>query len=101
MTSPSIRRQREYDRQQPIPQPNFGILVAAGPGVRVNWQESLQQGFQSRHAQQLQSCGAQHQQQNVVMSMTVEPSNWQFQASHAQQLQNHGSLPQQLQNHDN
>ena len=59
MTSPSIRRQREYNRQQPMPQPNFGghvgPMAAAGPFApvqgRVNWQEHLQQGFQARHAQ--------------------------------------------------
>ena len=67
MTSPSVRRQREYDRQGPIPQPNFGgpvnvgPMAAAGPFApvqRVNWQENLIQGFQARHAQQLQNRGS-------------------------------------------
>ena len=63
MTSPSIRRQREYDRRGPIPQPNFGApvnmgpMAAAGPYApvqqRVNWQESLQQGYQARQTQWL------------------------------------------------
>ena len=51
MTSPSIRRQREYDRQESIPQPNFGgpvnarhmIPMVAGPSApiqgRINWKE--------------------------------------------------------------
>src|SRR6202453_2838312 len=83
MTSPSVRRQREYDRQEPIPQPNFGRLVnmgpmaAAGPYIpvqqRVNWQESLAQGFQARH-QQLQNCGGWHQRQNEAMPMAAGPS---------------------------
>ena len=60
MTSPSIRRQREYDRQQPIPQPDFRVPVnmrpmMAGPSApveqRVNWNERLQQNFQSAYAQ--------------------------------------------------
>jgi hypothetical protein len=54
MTSPSVRRQREYDRQELIPQPNFGgsvnvgPMAAAGPFApvqRVNWEENLIQGF--------------------------------------------------------
>src|ERR1700676_1094567 len=63
MTSPSIRRQREYNRQQPMPQPNFGghvgPMAAAGPFApvqgRVNWQERLEQGFQARQAQRWQN----------------------------------------------
>ena len=47
MTSPSVRRQREYNRQPLMPQPNFGVPPIAGPstGARVNWEESLHQGF--------------------------------------------------------
>src|SRR5882757_9769001 len=60
MTSPSIRRQREHDRQQSIPQPDFRVPVnmrpmMAGPSApveqRVNWNERLQQNFQSAYAQ--------------------------------------------------
>ena len=57
MTSPSIRRQREYDRWQPIPQPNFAgpsnapIIAAAPVQGRIDWQQRLEQGFQSQHAQ--------------------------------------------------
>src|SRR6266481_2438752 len=63
MTSPSVRRQREYDRQPPMPQPYFGAPAVAGP-PRVNWQERLEQGFQSRHAQQLRDRGGPLRDQN-------------------------------------
>jgi hypothetical protein len=115
MTSPSIRRQREYDRQQPIPQPNFGVsvnvgnmgLMVAGPPApieqRVNWNERLEQNFQGAHARQLQNHGGQRRGQNEEMPIVAGPSvpqeervNWQerleqgFQARHAQRLQNRG-----------
>ena len=114
MTSHSVRRQREYDRQEPIPQPNFGgpinvgPMAAAGPYApgqqRVNWGESLEQGFQARQAQQLQNCGGWHQcqRQHEGTPMAAGPSmvtgervNYQerleqdFQARHNQWLQNH------------
>ena len=50
MTSPSIRRQREYDQQQPIPQPDFGGPSNAPAQERIDWQQRFEQGFQSRHA---------------------------------------------------
>ena len=50
MTSPSIRRQREYNCQQPIPQPNFGEPSNAPTQGRIDWQQRFEQGFQSRHA---------------------------------------------------
>ena len=84
MTSPSIRRQREYDRQIPIPQPNLvgpvnmGPMAAAGPYApvqqRVNWQESLEQGFQPRHVQWLQNHGGQHQRHNERTPVAARPS---------------------------
>ena len=68
MTSPSIRRQREYGRREPILQPNFGgpvNMAANGPmQERVNWQERLEQGFQSRHAECLRNRGSRRQGQN-------------------------------------
>ena len=57
MTLPSIRRQREYDRWQPIPQPNFGELSNAPAQGRIDWQQRFEQGFQSQHALRLQNCG--------------------------------------------
>ena len=69
MTSPSIRRQRQSDRQDPMPQPNFGhpdntgqagFAGAAGPFVPAqgtDWNQTLQQGYQSRHALRLQNRG--------------------------------------------
>ena len=70
MTSPSIRRQRQSDRQNPIPQPNFGHpsntgqvgpASAAGPFApaqgTIDWNQRLQQGYQSRHALRLQNRG--------------------------------------------
>ena len=85
-----------------MPQPNFDVPVIAGP-VRVNWQERLEQGFQSRHAQRLQNRGGRHREQSVEMPMAAGPSvpiegrvNWQerldqgFQSRHAQRLQNNG-----------
>jgi hypothetical protein len=69
MTSPSIKRQREYDRQGPMPQPNFRMPINAGnmrsivaaPAAlieqRVNWNERLEQNFQSAYAHQLQNRG--------------------------------------------
>ena len=66
MTSPSIRRQRQSDRQDPIPQPDFvgptntgqvGSASAAEPLApaqrTVDFDQMLQQGFQSQHALQL------------------------------------------------
>ena len=50
MTSPSIRRQREYDQQQPIPQPDFGGPSNAPAQERIDWQQRFEQGFQSQHA---------------------------------------------------
>ena len=60
MTSPSIRRQRQSDRQDPLPQPDFGgptntgqvgSASAAGPFApakrTVNFDQIVQQGFQS------------------------------------------------------
>ena len=60
MTSPSIRRQRQSDRQDPIPQPDFGgpantgqmgSASAAGPLApaqgTTDWNQMLLQGFQS------------------------------------------------------
>ena len=60
MTSPSIRRQRQSERQQPIPQPNFGEpsnvgqiqpTTAAGSFApvqgRIDYQQRLQQGYHS------------------------------------------------------
>ena len=73
MTSPSIRRQREYDRQGSIPQPNFGgpvnarhmIPMVAKPSApiqgRINWQEKLNQDFQARHNQWLWHHGGRDQ----------------------------------------
>ena len=37
MTSPSIRRQREYNHQQPIPQPDFGGPSSAPVQGRIDW----------------------------------------------------------------
>ena len=77
MTSPSIRRQRQSDRQDPLPQPDFGgptntgqvgSASAAGPLApaqqTVDFDQMVQQGFQSRHALRLQNCGRQHLEPN-------------------------------------
>ena len=102
MTSPSVRRQREYDRQLPMPQPHFGAPAVAGP-PRVNWQERLEQGFQSRQAQRHQNRGDRHQGQNEGMPAVAGPSvpvegrvNWGerleqgLQSRHAQRLRDRG-----------
>ena len=47
MTSPSIRRQREYNHRQPIPQPNFEEPSNAPAQGRIDWQQRFEQGFQS------------------------------------------------------
>jgi hypothetical protein len=97
-----------------MPQPNFGgqvnaghvgPMAAAGPFApvqgRVNWQESLQQGFQARHAQRLQNHGGQRRGQTEGLPMAAGPStegrvDWQarleqdFQARNNQRLRNHG-----------
>jgi len=62
MTSPSIRRQRAYDQQRPIPQPNFGAppTVPPQPGPvqkYTNWEENLLQGFNRSHAERLRQRG--------------------------------------------
>ena len=70
MTSPSIGRQRQSERQDPIPQPNFGgpsnagqlqPMTAAGSFApvqeRIDWQQRLQEGYHSRQAQRLQNRG--------------------------------------------
>ncbi len=74
----------------------------AGP-LRVNWQERLEQEFQSRQAQRQQNRGGRRQGQNEGMPMVAGPSapvegrvNWQerleqgFQTRHAQRSWNHG-----------
>ena len=103
-----------------MPQPNFDVPAIAGPSMvnaiagpsrvnaiagpsRVNWQERLEQGFQTRHAQRLQNRGSRRREQSVEMPMAAGPSapiegraNWQesfdqgFQSRHAQRLQNRG-----------
>ena len=111
MTSPSIRRQREYDRQGPMPQPNFGmpintgnmISMVAAPSAlikqRVNWNERLEQNFQSAYAQQLQNRGGQCREQNEVMPMMAGPSVSQRERVSWHQGQNEGvagpSVPQE------
>ena len=77
MTSPSIRRQRQSDRQGPLPQPDFGgptntrqvgSASAAGPLApaqrTVDFDQMLQQGFQSRHALRLQNRGRRRPEPN-------------------------------------
>ena len=86
MTSPSIRRQRQSDRQDPIPQPDFGgpantgqmgSASAAGPLApaqgTTDWNQMLLQGFQSRHALRLQNRGRQRPEPNEGLSV-VGPS---------------------------
>jgi hypothetical protein len=79
MTSPSIRKQREYDWWQPIAQPNFAgpsnapIIAAAPVQGKIDWQQRLEQGFQSQHAQWLQNCGRQHLEPNESLSATAVP----------------------------
>lgn len=82
-------------------------MAAAGPFApaqgRVNWQESLEQGFQARHAQRVQNRGGRHRGQNEGIPVAAGPSapaqgrvNWHgrleqdFQARHNQRLQNSG-----------
>jgi hypothetical protein len=48
MTSPTIRRQRVYERQQPPAQP---IFTSVRP--YVDWQQNLIQGFEERHAERV------------------------------------------------
>jgi hypothetical protein len=83
-----------------MPQPNFDGPAIAGPS-RVNWQERLEQGFQSRHVQRLQNRGGRRREQNEEMPAVAGPStegrvDWQgrleqdFQARHNQRLRNHG-----------
>ena len=63
ITSSSIRRQRQSDRQNPIPQPNFGhpsnigqVGSASTTGLfapaqeKIDWNQRLQQGYQFQHA---------------------------------------------------
>ena len=99
MTSPSVRRQREYDRQQPIPQPHFGFGAPAQ--ARVNWQERLEQGFQTRHAQRMQNRGAQHGRRDERPAPVAGPSipitNWGYHGFQPRHMQaNHGGQPQDI-----
>jgi hypothetical protein len=48
MTSPTIRRQRAYERQQPPAQP---IFTSVRP--YVDWQQNLIQGFEEWHAERV------------------------------------------------
>ena len=74
MTSPSIRRQREYNHQQPIPQPDFGGLSNAPVQGRIDWQQRFEQGFQSRHALWLQNCGRCCLEPNESLPAAAGPS---------------------------
>ena len=99
MTSPSVRRQREYDRQQPIPQPHFGFGAPAQ--ARVNWQERLEQGFQTRHAQRMQNRGAQRGRRDERPAPVAGPSipitNWGYHGFQPRHMQaNHGGQPQDI-----
>jgi len=51
-------------------QPNFGVPVIVAP-PRVNWQESLEQGFQARHLQRLQNRGVRRRGQNERVPVPV------------------------------
>jgi hypothetical protein len=97
-----------------MPQPNFGgqlNMAAAGPYApvqqRVNWQETLNQGFQARQAQQLQNRDGRCQRVNEGTPMVAGPSaptegrvNWQesleqgFQVRQAQRSENRGGRHQ-------
>src|ERR1700727_921185 len=82
--------------------------MAAGPSAptdgRVNWQERLEQGFQSGHNQQLRN----HNEDTAMAAGPSAPTegrvNYQerleqdFRARHKQRLRNHGSSRQD-QNH--
>src|SRR6202040_3885222 len=60
MTSPTTRRQRQYDRQAPIPQPIFAPPLA-GPSVpRIDWNQWLQQGYQARQTERRQNFHGQY-----------------------------------------
>ena len=83
-------------------------MAAGGPiQGRVNWQERLEQGFQSRHAERLRNRGGQRQGQNEGIPMAAGPSapaegrvNWQG-GSHdrnVQQSHNNRGGPLQDQN---
>ena len=74
MTSPSIRRQREYNHWQPIPQPNFGELSNAPAQGRIDWQQRFEQGFQSQHALWLQNCGRRCLEPNESLPAAAGPS---------------------------
>ena len=77
MTSHSIRRQRQSDRQDPLPQPVFGgptntrqvgfasIARPLAPAQRtVDFDQMVQQGFQSRQSLRLQNRGRRHPEPN-------------------------------------
>ena len=74
MTSPSIRRQREYDHQQPIPQPNFGEPSNAPAQGKIDWQQRFEQGFQSQHALRLQNHGRHCPEPNESLPAAAGPS---------------------------
>ena len=56
----------------------MGPMAAAGPYApmqqRVNWQESLEQGFRSRHAQRLQNRGGRRQRHDEGTPTAAGPS---------------------------
>ena len=74
MTSPSIRGQREYNHQQPIPQPNFGEPSNAPAQGRIDWQQRLEQGLKSWHALQLPNCRRCHLEPNESLLAAARAS---------------------------
>ena len=74
MTSPSIRRQREYNHWQPIPQPNFGEPSNAPTQGRIDWQQRFEQGFHSQPALRLQNHGRCHPEPNESLPAAAGPS---------------------------
>ena len=74
MISPSIRKQREYNHQQPIPQPDFGGPSNVPVQGRIDCQQRFEQGFQSQHALQLQNHGRQCLEPNESLPGAAGPS---------------------------
>ena len=74
MTSPSIRKQREYNHQQPISQPDFGGPSNVPVQGRIDCQQRFEQGFQSQHALRLQNYGRHHPEPNASLPAAAGPS---------------------------
>src|ERR1700722_14255953 len=93
MTSPTTRRQRQYDRQTPIPQPIFAPPLTGPSAPKIDWNQRLQQGYQARQTERRQNFHGQYEGMGPVAGPLALHMNKRLRQGH------HVRLPEQQQNH--